>query len=249
MTDTGGAVRSGAFERQISWAVSRETARIRSRRRAMIAGGVALGVILLQAVTIVALLPLRRVVPVAVMVDRTDGYTQRVDLAKPATITADEALQRSAVGQYVEARESVDPLTLRDDYRKVTLWSAGAARTRYVATIAAARAAGRDDRRAAQLRSVSLTGHHGAIVRFDLNHYDAAGRLTLREPRVATLTFRFTDAEMSAADRIDDPLGFQVTGYRSEAEAIPVTAAAPSPETPPIPPAAPGWSGPQGMEP
>jgi type IV secretion system protein VirB8 len=45
---------------------------------------------------------------------------------------------------------------------------------------------------------------------------------------VATISFRYTDADMSAADRLVNPLGFQVVRYRKDAEALPTVTNAPT---------------------
>ena len=38
--------------------------------------------------------------------------------------------------------------------------------------------------------------------------------------RIATVAFTFTKAPMAEGDRLRNPLGFQVTSYRSDAEVV-----------------------------
>ena len=51
----------------------------------------------------------------------------------------------------------------------------------------------------------------------------------------ALITYRFSDADMTASDRLTNPLGFQVTRYRRDPETLPEVQPAALPEAPPIP--------------
>lgn len=215
------STRPDLFASEEGWADSREATLIRSRRLAWMVAAVTLAIALIEAVTIAWMMPLRTLVPIAVMVDRTTGFVERVNLDQTRQISADEALRRAMLAQYVMAREAYDPPTLRDSFRRVTLWSSPASRDAYVAAIQAARRNGRPDRTVAQVKSVSFPANGSALVRFDLIRSGADGRPRQIEPRIAILTYYFSDATMSVADRFDNPLGFQVLSYRTDGEATP----------------------------
>ena len=51
----------------------------------------------------------------------------------------------------------------------------------------------------------------------------------------ALITYRFSDADMTAGDRLTNPLGFQVTRYRRDPETLPEVQPAALPEAAPIP--------------
>src|SRR5688572_20233170 len=116
-----------------SWSDDRLAAADRSVRIAwLVAGGAAL-IALVLAFALVALIPLKREVPYTLLVDRQTGYVQALRPFDGETITADSALTRSFLVQYVIAREGFDIDGLQENYRKVGLWSADQAREQYMA--------------------------------------------------------------------------------------------------------------------
>jgi len=212
-----------------SWSEDRERAERRSRRIAWIVAGIAALVAVLEAFALVALIPLKREVPYTLMVDRETGYIQALRPLEIEKLTADAALTRSFLVQYVIARESFDADTLQSNYRKVGLWSAGAARDRYLAGMRSGNPAGplaslpREAVIDVRIRSISSLAANTALVRFDTVRTDRGGGQQVAQNWVATIRFRYTDAAMSAADRLDNPLGFQVIRYRKDAETLPET--------------------------
>lgn len=210
-----------------SWADDRQRAADRSRRLAWIAAGVAAAVAIIEAFALLALIPLKREVPYTLLVDRQTGYVQALDPLEESRVNGDAALTRSFLVQYVIARESFDIGSLQEDYRKVGLWSADEARQRYMAQMQAGNPASplaRLPRGATidvEVRSVSSLSANTALVRFSTMQTDRGAQPQLAQHWAAVLTYRYTDAEMSAADRLVNPLGFQVTRYRKDAETLP----------------------------
>ena len=74
-----------------------------------------------------------------------------------------------------------------------------------------------------QIRSVSSLSPNTALVRFSTARTDPGARSQVAQHWAAIVSYRFTNAEMSAADRLTNPLGFQVTRYRRDAETLPET--------------------------
>jgi len=224
-----------------SWSQDRQRAAERSVRTAWIVAGVAAAIALLEALALFLLVPLKHDVPYTLLVDRQTGFVQAVHPLQDQAIGADAALTRSFLVQYVTARESFDADTLQDDYRKVGLWSAGEARDRYIASMDASNpqsplaALPRRATVAVTIRSVTSLSANTALVRFSTVRTDPGGRPQVAQNWVAAVTYRFSTAAMSDADRLVNPLGFQVTRYRRDAETLPeVTPTLPS--APPIPP-------------
>jgi type IV secretion system protein VirB8 len=210
-----------------SWSGDRVRAESRSRKIAWTAAGIAALVAVLEAIALVALIPLKREVPYTLMVDRQTGYVEALRPLESERLTADAALTRSFLVQYVIARESFDAATLQSNYRKVGLWSAGEARERYLAQLRSGNPANplaglpRGASIDVQVRSVSSIAANTVMVRFTTIRTDPGGRAQEAQNQVATIRYRYTDAEMSAADRLINPLGFQVIRYRKDAETLP----------------------------
>lgn len=215
------------FDLARSWAEERDQSAVRSRRIAWTVALIACAVALLEAVALALAMPLKRVEPIAVLVDRTTGHVERVDLDQPHALAANEALQQSLLAQYVTARESYDPVGIRQAYRRVALWSGGQARSSYVAGMAqnppSARLAGpaRDIALATRIKSVSMLSPSSALVRFEVARIGYGGERRDVRPYVATLTFGYRGQPMQVDDRFDNPLGFEVRTYRVDAEAPP----------------------------
>lgn len=216
------------YEAAGSWAEDRQAAAERSRRIAWIIAGIATLVALVEAFALVALIPLKREVPYTLLVDRQTGYVEALKPLEQRTITPDAALTRSFLVQYVIAREGFDAESLEENYRRVGLWSADEARDRYVdlmrvgnplSPLATLPKAARIDVR---IRSVSSLKADQALVRFDTVRSDRGSSAEYVENWAAVINYRFSDASMSAEDRLVNPLGFQVVRYRKDPETLPV---------------------------
>ena len=210
-----------------SWAVDREKATRSTLRLAWgIAGGAA-AIALAEAIAIVALTPLKTVVPYTLLVDRQTGYVQALKPLEREVIAPDRALTRSFLAQYVIAREGFDIDSLRDDYRKVALWSAGEARDRYVSEMQASNpksplaTMSRRTLIEVEIRGISSLRPDSALIRFVTVRTDSGGQRQNVQPWQAVINYRFSTDAMSAADRLVNPLGFQVVRYRRDAEIPP----------------------------
>ncbi len=210
-----------------SWATSVTEDIERSNRRAWTVAIIAAIVALLEAVALVFLVPLKTVEPYTLLVDRQTGNVEALAPLDAQVVTADAALTRSYLVQYVIARESFALATLQDDYRKVSLWSDGRVREAYQRTMNATNPAsplsalpkGASIR--TQVKSVSTLGEGRALVRFLTTQVDQGAAPQPPQHWAAIVNYSFSNAEMSEADRYVNPLGFQVTSYRRDAETLP----------------------------
>lgn len=223
------------YSEAASWNRDRVTAMRSSHKIAWVIAGVAAVIAILEAVALVVLTPLKTVQPYTLMVDRTTGYVQALKPLDGATVTPDAALTQSFLVQYVLSREGFDMATLNANYRKVALFSADSARSSYLQWM---QVSNRESplilyRRTTivdvRVKSVSPLGANAALVRFDTIRNDAGTQPGAASPWVAIVRYRYSNAPMSLDDRFVNPLGFQVTSYRKDPEALPPAA----PEQPP----------------
>ncbi len=210
-----------------TWSADRNRALAGSKRIAWIIAGTATAVAVLEAIALASLLPLKTVVPYTLLVDRQTGNVQALKPLEQQTITPDDALVRSFLAQYVIARESFEINSLKDDYRKVALWSADEARDRYLASMQANNPLSplatlpRQALVETEVRSISSLSADTALVRFVTKRSDPGGRKQDVQNWAVVMKYRFSAASMSAADRLLNPLGFQVLRYRRDAEIVP----------------------------
>lgn len=218
------------FAQAGSWSLDREQAARRSLRLAWIAAGMATFVAVAEAIALVALAPLKTVVPYTLLVDRETGYVQALDPINGERITPTAALTRSFLVQYVLARESFVFDALQQNYRKVVLWSEGDVRTAYVSQMQASNplsplaAYPRRTVIEVQVKSVSLLGGDTALVRFQTLRQDPGAQPRVTGSWIATISFRYSSQPMTAQDRLTNPLGFRVMRYHKDVEVLPDTA-------------------------
>lgn len=210
-----------------SWATSVTEDLERSNRRAWIVAIIAAIIALLEALALVFLLPLKTVEPYTLLVDRQTGNVEALAPLDAQVVSADTALTRSFLVQYVIARESFALPTLQDDYRKVSLWSDGKVREAYQRLMNAANPASplsalpKNSAIRTQVKSVSSLAEGRALVRFQTTRIDQGAAPQPAEHWAAIVNYSFSNAGMSEADRFVNPLGFQVTSYRRDAETLP----------------------------
>jgi type IV secretion system protein VirB8 len=145
------------------------------------------------------------------------------------------------------ARESFDIATVSINYRKAALFSAGAARTSYLHTMQASNPGSplllpRTTLVETRVKSVSPIGPNAALVRFETVRTDQGARPQAASAWVAVIRYHYSRDPMKLEDRFINPLGFQVTSYHKDPEALPQAA-------PPSPAATPASSHPVGSTP
>lgn len=231
------AQREAYYREAASWAGDSQAALRSSRRTAWIMAGIATAVSVLLAIALMLLAPLKTVEPYTLLVDRQTGFVQAVDPLEPQRISGDAALTQSFLVQYVIARESFDIDSVQADYRKVALWSADSARTRYVASMQASQPDSpltrfpRSTVIDTVVKSVSPIGPDAAMVRFETRRSDRGAPPRTVGAWVSVVRYRYAGEPMRVEDRYLNPLGFQVTRYQRDPEALPLPEAAPAPVT------------------
>jgi type IV secretion system protein VirB8 len=226
----GAPSRKGYYDEAATWSADINASLRASRRVAWTVAAAACLVAVLEALALVALTPLKTVVPDIITVDRQTGYVQEVNGLRAGPLTQDQAVTQAFLVQYVIARETFDATDLRDDYHKVMLWSAGDARAQYQTLMqrttpnSPLALYSPTTQVSVTINSVSLLSPTTALVRFQTTRHEAESSTASQQSWAAVLAFRYTQAPMSNGDRFLDPLGFQVTRYRRDAETLTPTA-------------------------
>ena len=251
------SARASYYEAATTWADDTHAALRESRRTAwMVAGGA--GVIaVLEAIALLVLMPLKQTVPYTITVDRETGYVQSTRGVALGPLSESEAVAQSFIVQYVLARETFDAQDYQELYRRTLAWSQGTAETDYLRDWDKSNPAGiqsrvnRNTRIQITVKSVTILGPRSAMVRFDAERFEGQGG-GMRQPYVASVTYSYSGKPISSQDRYFNPLGFQVSSYRRDAETT-QPAALPSPPPPPPAPVTPlpvtplpGATGPEG---
>ena len=230
----------------------------RSERRAWHVAAAAVAISLVLAGTCLYMLPLKERVPYLVMADAYTGTSTvarlRDDFGNPS-ISASEAINRSNVAHFVLARESFDAamMNLRDWTTVYTMASPEVA-SGYTSLHARNNpdapfnTYGRNRAIRVHILSIVLLGgtrdapRKGATVRFQRSVYDkTTGTERPLDSKIATLEYTYkSNLRMDERQRIENPLGFQVTDYRVDNDyaASPPVLDAPEAEDESLPPGA-----------
>ena len=207
-----------------SWADGQATTTARETRIAWrVAAGAALVAVIL-ALTLLLLVPLKTVQPYVLTVDRQTGAVEPAMTLSSGRLTQTEAVIQAQLAGYVVARETFDATDLAQQYRRVQMMSSRPVAAAYVGEMAATnpasplRTLSKGDTAAVRIRSVSLIGDNAGLVRFTTSR-TALGAATGQDANyVSAISFGFNGRPLQQSDRFDNPLGFQVTRYRRDAE-------------------------------
>jgi len=208
------------------WADERVEAERRARKLAWTVASVAGALALILALTLAMLVPLKTVQPYVVTVDRQSGAVEVATTVANGRLTQNESVIQAQLANYVRVRETFDASDLSENYRRVQLLSSADVRAAYVALMAAGnpdsplRALSPGDTLKVRIKSVSLTGTGSALVRYDLDRTVAGGRGVSSTAYVSAISYGFNNKPLRAADRFENPLGFEVTRYRRDSEGM-----------------------------
>jgi type IV secretion system protein VirB8 len=226
-----------------SWEIDRQLMLERSERKAwwVASAGLLAGLVGIAAVFVQG--PLRRIVEIPIVVDRQTGETTVQQRLAVETVPALEALDKHNLATFVRAREGYSWMFLQRDYDQVSRMAVPGVFSEYALLFdgdaALQKKLGAGEERRIQIVGVRLapqgrSGNRGEatvtydkVVRLtDRNLPDASSR------HVASIVYQYQPQVLSRErDRLENPLGFVVTAYRSDPEINTPAAATTSPAT------------------
>lgn len=209
----------------------------RSERRAWWVAGSAVVMSLVLLGGYFYILPLKEKVPYLVIADAYTGTSTAARLTDDQAlqrITTSEAINRSNVAHFVLARESYDlALTNLRDWTTVLTMSSSNVAGGYTNLYSPQNPAnpyklyGKDRAVRVRILSIALIGGaggseppKGATVRFQRSVYDKQNGATQPlDSKIVTMEFTYkANLKMDEQQRIENPLGFQVTEYRVDTD-------------------------------
>ena len=214
------------FAEAQSWDADRLRGAERSRRFAWGVAAVASGLAAVAVGAVAALAPLKRVEPFVVRVDRATGAVDVMTaLRRDKPLTYDEAVTKHFLAQYVRAREGWLAPAAEANFRQVSIMSTPAEQQRWAAAFRPANPQspqvvyGPLGEALVDIRAVSFVANGVANVRF--HRTIRQGPQATESDWIATVAYGYTRAPMAEADRLRNPLGFQVSSYRADPEVTP----------------------------
>ncbi|MET3835203.1 type IV secretion system protein VirB8 [Brevundimonas sp. UYEF29] len=208
------------------WDQDRLASAVRSKRLAWTVAATAGGLAIAAVLAVAGLTPLKTVEPFVIRVDQATGA---VDLARGLSeetgpVRYEEAVSKYFLAQYVRAREGYLDTAAEENFRLVSILSGPTEQRRWADRFRGTNPDspqnlyGRAAEASVSIRAVGFINPEVANVRY---------RRTVRRAQqveesdwIATIAFAYTRAPMTEADRLRNPLGFQVLSYRSDPEVI-----------------------------
>jgi type IV secretion system protein VirB8 len=213
------------FEAARRWDEDRLAAALRSRRLAWGLAAAGLSLAGAAVCAVIALTPLKTVEPFVVRVDRATGAVEvMTGLKGTDRLTYDEAVTKYFLGTYVRAREGWLPQAAEANFRQVSIMSTPAEQQRWADSFRPANPAspqvawGDQAQSLIALKAISFVSPRVASVRF--HRTLRQGLQTTESDWIATIAFAYAKAPMAEADRLRNPLGFQVASYRADPEVV-----------------------------
>jgi type IV secretion system protein VirB8 len=190
----------------------------------MIAGLLAAGAMAAVAM----LLPLEKLVPLAVTVDSRTGLVTSVEYGRSvAELTQKEAVQRSDVAKYVTARETYDSQDLATNTKLVRVMSDGNVWRQYEEETSQyndgspMKRYGYKVRRRIEVSTVlPLPNSENTFqIRYVAIEESPGSQMQpVEKPYVSTVRFHYSERLLSNEDRILNPLNFRALTYRKDQE-------------------------------
>ncbi len=182
-------------------------------------------VTLVAAYTVQKLTPLKTVEPFIIQIEERSGITQVVNPMTRSDIKATEALDNYFLWAYVRARETYHPADRNRNWDITRVMSSPEVYTGYRADISPnnpkspAAVLGASGTRVLTDPTITYLNDPDrkvAQVRFMVE--ETFKKVKTRYPKIATIEYDFFEIELQRAERLINPLGFQVLSYRLDEE-------------------------------
>ena len=207
-----------------SWDEDRVASALRSRRTAWWVAGFAAAIAGVMAIALAGLMPLKRVDTRLVRVDSSTGIVDNVVQLREAGLGKDEVMNKFFLRRYVTLRESYTRHQLQPNYDQLYLLTAPKLRTalrnewQMQSATSPYNRFGEHGTAEVKIKNVSLIGPNIGQVRYYVIER-RQGVETLRH-MVATMEFMYVASPASEDARAVNPLGFLVTSWRTDPEAV-----------------------------
>lgn len=226
----------GAVAKAVNFEITIADIARRSERRAWFVASGAILLSLVLAAGYFYMLPLKEKVPYLVMADAYTGTSTVARLNENfdnQSITTSEAINRSNVAHFLMARESYDVALMQlRDWTTVYTMSSPEVASGYTTLHARNNLSspfntyGKERAIRVKILSIVLIGGgdgtapKGATVRFQRSLFEKKTGVTRPlDSKIATMAFSYkSNLKMDENDRIENPLGFQVTSYRVDGD-------------------------------
>ena len=197
----------------------------KSNQRAWLVAIISLFVTVLLVISIVVMLPLKRVDVVAVKVDK-NGFVEIVTNLQEEVMKTDEAIDKHFIARYVKTREQYYYNTLNQDYERTQMLSSKLVSDNYIKFMTADKTGRYETLKnkfeiEAEILSIVLNDSNGtktSTIRVQTKEKDLTTSNVKENIKVITLTYDYLPMKQNSKSRLENPLGFVINSYRIDEE-------------------------------
>lgn len=235
-TDTTNAPPANTREKPVkttkNWYADRYQSMLVQRNLFSAIALIALSGIAIASFALMTIVQSKTIEPFVIEVEEKTGIATVVDQLSVKQYTANETIVQYFIVQYLRAREGYDFTTFEHDYFNIVrLLSTGEVYNSFRKTVAQSNPEspivklGANLRREIKIKSIQFLSSDNntntAQIRFKRTDIRKKGNgIQSVEHKIALLSFDFIQLNLNMEDRYINPLGFQVTNYRVDDEAI-----------------------------
>lgn len=195
----------------------------KSNQRAWIVAFFSVIVAVLSVIAVCLLTPLKTVEPYVVRVDNTTGMVDIITTINNKSLSMPEAVDKHFINTYVKAREGYYYDVLDKDYVLTQLLSnadvAAEYRSIYEGENARNKKLGNIYKVEVSIISIALEQEEkSATIRIALSTKKQNEEVSKKNATINLNYKYYPTSQMNEKDRLDNPLGFQVTSYRIDEE-------------------------------
>lgn len=151
--------------------------------------------------------------PYVIEVEETTGIPTVVDQLTVQEFTGNELMKKYFINQFIHASTGYNPKTYPDDAKKVRVFSSAAVFGNFRSRIKP-RSLGTDSRRVIRIKSIQFPNQNTAQIRILTQNYTGLQKTLKESNELVTLAFTFDpNIALNSAERLLNPLGFQVKNY------------------------------------
>lgn len=156
--------------------------------------------------------------PYVIEVEEKTGVATIVDQLTSQNFTGDQMVRKYFINQFIHAASGYDPKTYKLDVDKVRLFSSPGVYADFRNRIRA-KELGVDSKIDVRIKSIQFPDNNTAQIRIFKQLENPIAKPETKD-EVITMTFYFTNMNISMEERLINPLGFQVSKYLIAEEAF-----------------------------
>lgn len=216
------------YQDAASWELDKHRSDKRSKAVAWFLAMITSALLCVALLALFLLVPLKSFEPYLVVVDKNTGYIEVKSVRDTdfdaLSLTERQAVTQANIVRFIRNREGYDPMMIEENFGIAALLSTADASRELQELYSATnqknptKLYGKNKRVRVDIKSVTFLNESAASVRFSAEEKSDTEQTV--KHYVAIVRFRYTSQPSTNTWKFENPLGFQVYGYRRDQETV-----------------------------